>query len=239
MPGKDWLPGPDKEFSDFFENYVKVVVANTALSKPVWTHIPDERVNELSNSYGDWIMAYERLKGPHTAGDVIAKNEARDRGEDILWAFNRNHVLNAREVTNAQRGDMGCSVHDAHPTPVPRPKATPEAEIAYPAKHLLELAHIRAVAGAMSDEEAKAEFGMRIFWGILGAPVEHDKYRLSAPPVSGKDLPHSTFTHRKRFRFDFDGDSGQTVCFCLRYENQKGGNEGEGPFGLIMSAIIP
>jgi hypothetical protein len=84
----------------------------------------------------------------------------------------------------------------------------------------------------MSDEEAKAEFGVRIFWGILGAPMEHDKYRLSAPP-------HSTFTHRKWFRFDFDGDSGQTVCFCLRYENQKGGNEGEGPFGLLFNAIIP
>ncbi|MDR1249337.1 MAG: hypothetical protein LBK63_08550 [Treponema sp.] len=50
--GKDWIPGPDKEFSDFFENYIKIVVANTALSKPVWTHIPDERVNELSDSYG-------------------------------------------------------------------------------------------------------------------------------------------------------------------------------------------
>jgi hypothetical protein len=56
---------------------------------------------------------------------------------------------------------------------------------------------------------------------------------------AGKDLPHSTFTHRKRFRFDFEGDSGQTVYFCLRYENEKGGNDGEGPFGPIMSAIIP
>jgi hypothetical protein len=35
------------------------------------------------------------------------------------------------------------------------------------------------------------------------------------------------------------GDSGKTVYFCLRYENQKGGEEGEGPFGPIMSAIIP
>jgi hypothetical protein len=237
--GRDWIPGPDKEFSDFFENYVKIVVANTALSKPVWTHIPDERVNELSHSYGDWLMAYDKLKSPHTSGDVLAKNEARDKAEDILRAFNREYVLNAREVTDAQRRDMGCPVHDSHPTPVPRPQAEPEADIAYPGKHLLELARIRSVIGTMSDEEEKAEFGVRIFWGVLGEPVEKDKFRLASPPASGNDLPHSLFTHRKKFRFDFDGDSGKTVYFCLRYENEKGGKDGEGPFGPILSAMVP
>jgi hypothetical protein len=44
---------------------------------------------------------------------------------------------------------------------------------------------------------------------------------------------------RKGYRFDFPGDSGSTVYFCLRYENEKGGKEGEGPFGPILRAIIP
>jgi hypothetical protein len=80
---------------------------------------------------------------------------------------------------------------------------------------------------------------VRIFWGVLDPAAEHDKSHISAPPVVGDDLPHSTFTHRRRFRFDFEGDSGKTVYFCLRYENEKGGKEGEGPFGPIFSAIIP
>jgi hypothetical protein len=91
----------------------------------------------------------------------------------------------------------------------------------------------------MSEEEAEYDFGVRIFWGILGAPTENDKFRLTAPPLTGNDLPHSTFTHRKNYRFDFEGDSGKTVYFCLRYENGKGGEEGEGSFGPIFSAIIP
>jgi hypothetical protein len=45
--------------------------------------------------------------------------------------------------------------------------------------------------------------------------------------------------YRKKFRFDFEGDSRKTVYFCLRYENEKGGNGGEGPFGPILSAIVP
>jgi hypothetical protein len=170
---------------------------------------------------------------------VTAKNEARDEAEAILRDFNRSFILYAREVTDAQRRDIGCPVHDPTRTPVPRPQAQPEADITYPGRHLLELARIRAVPGSMSEEEEKAEFGVRIFWGVLGDPTPTDKFRLAAVPVTGNDLPHSTFTHRKKYRFDFDGDSGKTVYFCLRYENEKGGEDGEGPFGPMMNAIIP
>ncbi|MDR1930756.1 MAG: hypothetical protein LBQ44_09045, partial [Treponema sp.] len=62
---------------------------------------------------------------------------------------------------------------------------------------------------------------------------------IAAPPRTGDDLPHSVFTRRKKYRFDFDGNSGKTVYFCLRYENDKGGEEGEGPYGPILSAVIP
>jgi hypothetical protein len=37
-------------------------------------------------------------------------------------------------------------------------------------------------------------------------------------------------------RLDFDGERGNTVYFCLRGENRKGREEGEGPFGPILSA---
>jgi hypothetical protein len=109
------------------------------------------------------------------------------------------------EITDAQRLDIGCPVHDLTHTPVSRPKAQPEADVVYPGKHLLELAKIRAVVGSMSEDEEKAEFGVRIFWGVLGDATEKDKFRLASPPLTGDDLPHSTFTHRKRYRFDFGG----------------------------------
>jgi hypothetical protein len=71
-------------------------------------------------------------------------------------------------------------------------------------------------------------------------PVDTEaKSRIAAAPQTGDDLPHSVFTRRKRHRFDFDGNSGKTVYFCLRYENGKGGEEGESPFGPILRAVIP
>jgi hypothetical protein len=62
------------------------------------------------------------------------------------------------------------------------------------------------------------------------------QFRVGAPPRTGSDLPYSVFTRKKKQRFDFDGESGTTVYFCLRYENPTGK---AGPFGPILSAVIP
>jgi hypothetical protein len=93
---------------------------------------------------------------------------------------------------------------------------------------------------SLEPEPDRANHGVRIFWGILAEPGDTDKFRITAPPRDGDDLPHSTFTQRRKYRFDFpEEDRGKTVYFCLRYENSKGGKEGEGPWGPIFKAIIP
>jgi hypothetical protein len=237
--GKDWIPGPDAEFDKFFKNYRMVVMKYCTGSDPVWTHIPTVRVTELTTAYSNWGTAYLKLDGPHTSADVQAKKEARAEGEEVLREFNRQYILYAKEVTNAQRVEIGCPIHDTTHTTISRPGAQAKADITYLGQHLLKLVNIGPMPGTMSEEEEKAEFGVRIFWGIMGAPTETDKFRLAVPPQTGRDFPHSTFTHRKNYLFDLEGESGKTIYFCLRYENEKGGKEGEGPFGPIFSAIIP
>ncbi|MDR0719529.1 MAG: hypothetical protein LBF78_07835, partial [Treponema sp.] len=170
--------------------------------------------------------------------DVLAKNQVRKAAEKTLGEFNNQYVIYAREVTDAGRAEIGAHVRDTTRSRVPTPSCQPEADVVYPGPHLLELVKIRRVPG-IGNDPPDADYGTRVFWGILGDATERDKFRIAAPPVTGNDLPHSTFTHRKKVRFDFEGDSGKTVWFCLRYENAKGGKEGEGPFGPLFSAIIP
>ncbi|MDR1144320.1 MAG: hypothetical protein LBK77_08935 [Spirochaetaceae bacterium] len=101
----------------------------------------------------------------------------------------------------------------------------------------MELRNIRPVSGA--DPDPRSDYGVRIYYGLSGPASALFRFRVLEPPKSGNDLPYSIFTRRKRERFDFDGESGNTVYFCLRYENSKGGKEGQGPFGPILSAVIP
>jgi hypothetical protein len=121
-------------------------------------------------------------------------------------------------------------------TPIPPPTAQAEADLTFPGIHLVELKKIRTVAGSGSAQDGKSDYGVRIFWGLTGPAVGEDKFRVTEAPGSGKDLPHSKFTRRHKELFDFDGESGNTVYFCLRYENPKGD---AGPFGPMLKAVIP
>jgi hypothetical protein len=166
------------------------------------------------------------------------KKIQRKKSARVLRAFNKQYVLDAEEVTDAQRRDIGCPVHDTHPTPVRRPIDQVEASIVQPGPHTVEL-WIKKLLSLEVDPD-RPNYGVRIYWGILGDPTAGDKFRLTARPLSGEDLPHSVFTKRRKYRFDFsEEDRGKTVYFCLRYENSKGGKEGEGPWGPSISAIIP
>jgi hypothetical protein len=233
----DFIPAKEAEFDAFFKKYCQIVSQKTTGSNPEWTHIPAGRITELNSGYAGWYTAWSKLKQPHTSADVLAKDEAKAAGKTILREFNNQYILYAKEVSDAEKKEIGAHVHDTTPTSVPRPRDQPEADITYPGKHLIELDRIRSVAGGSDDP--RSDWGIRIHFGILDESGTGGRHRVSKPPLTGDELPHSVFTHKKKYRFNFDGDSGRTVYFSLKYENEKGGEEGEGPFGPILQAVIP
>jgi hypothetical protein len=152
--------------------------------------------------------------------------------------FFRDRYFKIPPLTEGDWAALGFRPKDTHPTPIPRPEAQVEADIAFPGIHLVELQNIRPV-GLLGIPDARSDYGVRIFYGLSGPPSDAFRFRAAGEPKSGNDLPYSMFTRRRKERFDFDGESGNKVYFCLRYENSKGRKEGEGPFGPILSAIIP
>jgi hypothetical protein len=233
---KEYIPVKEGDFDRWFENMARYVLSKCAASPPVWDHIPRDRWTGLSDAYDAWHTAYVRTRGPHTSVDTAAKKDEKKAALAVIRPF-VNQYQRFPPVTNEDRVDMGIHNRDTGYTPVPRPQAEPEADVVYPGRHLLELANIHAAVGPARD--SRSDFVVRIFWGVMGEATENDRFRLAGPPVTGNDLPHSTATRRKKYRFDFEGDSGKTVWFCLRYENEKGGKSGEGPFGPLFSAVVP
>jgi hypothetical protein len=137
-------------------------------------------------------------------------------------------------LTEADMINLGLKLPDTTPTPIPVPTAQVTADLTFPGIHLVELRGIRPVSGSASD--SKSDYGVRMFWGLTGPASTADKFRVTETPSTGHDLPNSKFTRRSRELFDFDGESGNTVYFCLRYENPKGD---AGPFGPMLKAVVP
>jgi hypothetical protein len=211
-------------------------VIMTADVRTAWG-IPQAQYNELTGSFDTARTLLQQAESSERTPVITELCKEAFGVLDDKMRFFKNHYFLVPPLTNANLVDLGLSPH-RDSSPIPRPEAQVEADIVFPGIHLVELQHIRPV-GTIGLPDPRSDYGVRIFYGISGTPSERFRFRVSEDPKRGKDLPCSVFTRRRKERFDFDGESGNRVWFCLRYENAKGGEEGEGPFGPMLTAIIP
>jgi hypothetical protein len=197
--------------------------------------IPQEQYNELANllDQAQALLNQAMDEAVRTHVITVACQEAFKALTSKLRFF-RDRYYKLPPLSASDWATLGFRPKDTTPTPIPVPTAQAEADLIFPGIHLVELTKIRAVDGAAPDE--RSDYGVRIYYGFSGPPSEKHPFRVTAAPKTGRDLPYSIFTRRRKERFDFDGESGNTVYFCLRYENPKGQ---AGPFGPILSAVIP
>jgi hypothetical protein len=233
MSNGDLIPGSDAKFNDWSRLLNQVTLERTSEPNPVWTHVPKAAVDRLTNGFGNWSLAYGKTLKPHTPQDTLEKNRARDVLEQIERSFVNEYIRNSSLVSEADKESLG--LRKAKPSPVPQPTAEPEADLVFPGLHLVELTRIRKMDGRPDDP--RSDYGVRVYYGIVDAA--NPDWRIAAPPSKGSELPHSVFTRRKKMLFNFEGESGKTIYFCLCYERASGGKEGAGPFGPILHAVIP
>ncbi|MDR2185199.1 MAG: hypothetical protein LBO80_05960 [Treponema sp.] len=226
----DWMPGRRTDQLAVCRNWSVILTAET---RTAWG-IPQAQYNEL-------------LDILDTAQDLLQKAESSERTPVITeqckeafealtgkMRFFKGHFFLKPPLANADLVRLGLTPRRP-PSPILRPEAQVEADLAFPGIHLVELQNIRAV-GTFGLPDPRSDYGVRIYYGLSGPPSDKYRFRLTGDPKTGADLPYSLFTRRRRERFDFDGESGNRVWFCLRYENPKGE---AGPFGPILTAVIP
>ena len=127
-------------------------------------------------------------------------------------------------VSDEERIILGLRVHDAKPTPVPKPNTYPRAVVRPIA--LRQLCVEWRNASSNSRAKPAGVHGCEIRYAVLGAP-----------PTSLDELTRSEFATRSRHIFSFEESlRGKTVYFVLRWESNRGE---KGPWSDILRAIIP
>jgi hypothetical protein len=230
----DWLPGRRADKIVMIRNWITIM--SPAEVRTAWG-IPAAQFTELGNLFATAQALLQKAESGDRTPVITEECRVAFEALDDEARFFKNHYFLIPPLTTADIVNLGLSLRN-DPSSIPKPEAQVEADLTFPGIHLVELANIRAV-GTFGLPDPRSDYGTRIFYGLFGPPSDEFRFRLTEPPKSGKDLPYSVFTRRKKERFDFDGESGNRVYFCIRYENAKGGPEGEGPFGPILSAVIP
>jgi hypothetical protein len=233
----DYIPKPYPIFRVWITNFNTVVQAN----KVAWG-LSTEECTALETAVIAYLLKDDLANGAEaTAAIRLERKKANSALIDQTRHF-VNKFINVNDTVGApQRLELGLHIYDGTRTPTPPPSAQAEADVRFPGIHLIEL-YIKKIAVGTPDT-SKIDYGVRIYYGIMpqgGASVEAatgSKRELMKQPQSGNELPHSVFTRKKKYRFDFgEEDRGKWVYFCLRYENSKGET---GPWGPIMNMIIP
>ena len=227
----DWLSRGRENQLKMAKNWITVL---TGQGPEKW-NIPGihlQALEDLTREAGNALSAAKASEERTAALNALCR-DTFDALTVKMKDIAKNYFLKP-PLTDADFASLGLPHPDSAPVLIPVPTAQPVADLTFPGPHLVGLINIRAVAGNPPD--AQSDYGVRMFWGLTGTPTETDKFRVTQPPQSGGDLPHSKFTRRKKELFGFDGEKGNTVYFCLRYESPAGQ---AGPFGSILSAVIP
>jgi hypothetical protein len=156
---------------------------------------------------------------------VQAKNDSRKTLEKSLRQAVKEYLANNHLVTDEDRDNLGLPIHKTTRTPAPVATTYPDFDVDSSVIRRLTV-HFYDQGSKKSKAKPAGQHGAEIKWAIL-----------DAPPASLNDLIHSAFDTHTPFTLEFDENQrGQTVYFCLCWENTRGE---KGPWSEIVSAIIP
>jgi hypothetical protein len=218
---RDYLPQKEADLVDWADNFTARVVANAT----AW-EIPAAEVTALQASNTAFKNLHEQAASPEKSPVIVAqKNAARDDLKAKIRALADFRLKNP-VITPAQRLDLGLTVKDTNPTPIPTPSSRPEFYFKVKDVRIVEI-HFKDLA---SDTKGKP-------YGVNGAVISYTIFDSAPPAVSPADLTKSVLATRTPHTLQFEeADRGKRVYAALQWQNDKGE---KGPFSEIQNTVIP
>ena len=211
---QDYIPVEEEKFDTFQSNLFTYISAHQPGTANPWGY-PQQRVNTLGSLKGAWDAAWAvaKNKGNRTAGDVQAKDDARDLYEPEIRQFVKEFLKNNLLITNEERVEMGIPVPDTDSGPVPVPVTVPaiEMESGAGSQIVIHFKPFPETPGSDSKGKPKGISRMEIVYKI-GTPAPQN-------PDECNKFDSATRTPK---RIDFNpADSGKRVYFFFRWVNTR------------------
>jgi hypothetical protein len=163
--------------------------------------IPPAEITELGGLAAAADTALSRAMSSERTHTVTVACRLSFEALDGKMRFFKSQYFLVPPLTPIDLARLGLAEQNPA-NPIPRPDAQPIADLAFPGIRLVELRNIRPVAGPSTDPRSGCRVVVR--YGLTGTPTDSHRIRVSGAPLSGKDLPETLSTRRKKELFDFD-----------------------------------
>jgi hypothetical protein len=182
---------------------------------------------EFFAKYEAFKTAFESWHNPATRTKLLTEQllEAEKTFKEAYRKLYTGFLRESPLVTDNDLIAMSLPKRSTERNPSPVATTYPDYDVDSSMMRRLTI-HFYDQGKVKSKAKPKGQHGAEIRWAIL-----------SAPPTKIDDLTNSSFDTRTPLTLEFGEEQrGETVYFCLRWENNRGE---KGPWSKIENAIIP
>jgi hypothetical protein len=221
MPTSDWIPTKEQDVVDLVETW-KTVLGDTAKVVAFgWNQV---EVTEVLSKITGFTDARAAFKADNSSAKRIVKDEAKEMVVDTLRDFANSDVRFNKNMSDADKLQLGVRLRDGTPTHHQPPTSQPDTVVENSGNHFEH--RVRAVHHSTGNANKPADvYGVRYAWQVGGEK-----------PATGADLPKTQFSRRTVMVITHtEADKAKTVYYATCYENGKGDM---GPWSPIEEAVI-
>jgi hypothetical protein len=213
---QDWIPTQEDKLVDLMAVW-QVKLADTSLQTAYGWAAAD--CTATLTAITAFLSARTAYQNAPTSPNRTQKDTAKRAAIEAMRAFARESVRNNSKMSDSQKQELGVTVADREPTPVPVPSEGPDsiAEINAQAPGLVRVRYLGAKPYGVDRVE--------IAWAISPSPVDSPD-QLTLKETFSRNPWERTFPHDER---------GKRLYYSLRYLT----TEGESPWSDVREMVIP
>jgi hypothetical protein len=217
MPSRiDWIPGQEEKLVEFMAVWRDKLSNAQMQSAYAW---PAEECNAVKNAITAFTGARADYHAAPTAGNRTQKDEMKKAAVASMRKFARERVRNNANMNDGQKKELGVTVSDKEPSPVPVPSAGPEGE---------------AIISAREPGAVKVRYIGAKPYGVDHVEIA---WLVSDTAINSPDqlTNHDTFPHNPWSRIFSHDERAKKMYFSLRYLTR----EGKSNWSEVREVVIP
>jgi hypothetical protein len=217
MPSRqDWVPAPEEKLIELMAVWQDKLANATLQYTYSW---PADECTAVRSALTAFTNARAEYQAAPTGANRTEKDEMKKAAIDAMRKFARERVRNNPKMNDGQKQELGVTVSDKEPSPVPGPDAGPEGEADISAKSpgVVKVRYLGAKPYGVDRVE--------IAWLVSDTMIDSPDQLTYHETFSRNPWEH-TFGH---------GDRGKKMYYSLRYLTREGASS----WSEVREVVIP
>jgi hypothetical protein len=212
----DWVPTQEEKLVDLMAIW-QVKLADAALQAAYdW---PADECALTQTAFTAFTNARTAYQAAPTKANRTEKDELKKAAVDAMRKFARERIRNNSKMTDGQKQELGVTVSDREPSPVPVPDAGPDSEAVISAREpgVVKVRYL----GAKPYGVDRIEIAWLVSETVIDSPDQ----------LSNND----TFSRNPWERTFVSGERGKKFYYSLRYLTKEGASH----WSDVREVVIP